>query len=97
VIAGKRVREFVPRVAWDKGRAALWIARRLGGTLPRAARPGFVVFAGDDTTDETAFAALRRRGVTIRIGRRRGGAAYRLGRVADFHRLLHRLARAIDR
>ncbi|MEK6758225.1 MAG: trehalose-phosphatase [Deltaproteobacteria bacterium] len=61
VIKGKKVLELTPDAAWDKGQAVLWILRHLGGDhLP--------IYVGDDRTDETAFKALRKKGLTIRIG-----------------------------
>ncbi len=65
---GKKIVEVRPAACWDKGEAALWIWRRCApGSIP--------VYIGDDATDEDAFRALRRHGVTIRIGQRRGSAA----------------------
>lgn len=70
---GKRVLELRPPVEWDKGKAveAIWrhVARRTGAhrVLP--------LYCGDDVTDEDAFRTLRRRGVTVRVGRARHTAA----------------------
>ncbi|MDA8387362.1 MAG: hypothetical protein M0Z58_01700, partial [Nitrospiraceae bacterium] len=65
VLRGKKVLEAVPDIAWDKGGAALLILNRLkdvpGGYLP--------IMVGDDVTDEAAFRALEKRGITVRIGR----------------------------
>ena len=62
VIKGKKVLELIPDASWDKGRAALWILKHLRDKcLP--------IYIGDDQTDETAFKALRRHGITIRIGK----------------------------
>lgn len=61
IIKGKEVLELAPDVLWDKGRAALFILRRLGTDyLP--------VYVGDDLTDEMAFRALKENGITIRVG-----------------------------
>ena len=70
IIKGKKVLELCPDAAWNKGRAALWILKRLkGGYLP--------VYIGDDQTDETAFKVFRKDGVTIRVGRsKRTSARY---------------------
>lgn len=93
LLPGKDVWEFVPRVDWGKGQAALWIARRLARTL----RPHRVVilYAGDDATDEAAFAALKGRGATVRVGARRGRAEYAVKNVSGIHVLLRWIARAI--
>jgi len=53
--------DVLPDVDWDKGRAACWI-------LDAWSDPGPWLFAGDEATDELAFAALRPRGVqTVRV------------------------------
>lgn len=64
---GKRVLELGPAVAWDKGRAVLWLLERLG------LRPGEVhaLYAGDDLTDEDAFLAITGHGTGLLV---RGGA-----------------------
>lgn len=62
VIKGKMVLELAPDASWNKGSAALWILNRLKGKyLP--------LYIGDDWTDETAFRALNKKGVTIRVGK----------------------------
>ncbi|OGW32422.1 MAG: trehalose-phosphatase [Nitrospirae bacterium GWF2_44_13] len=62
VIKGKQVLELAPDASWNKGSAALWILNNLKGKyLP--------VYVGDDWTDETAFRALNKRGITIRVGK----------------------------
>lgn len=76
---GKKVLEILPETAWNKGAAALLILNRFSGWTP--------VILGDDRTDEDMFLALRKRGVTVRIGRSKDSAAeYYLAsqkRVAD--------------
>jgi trehalose 6-phosphate phosphatase len=63
---GKMVLEIKPAVAWDKGRAVRELLRRAGG-----ARSVFPIYLGDDRTDEDAFKALRARGLTVLVGRKR--------------------------
>lgn len=58
---GKKVLEVRPAVDWHKGRAVAFLLDHL---QPHPTTP--VLYIGDDTTDEDAFAALRDR----------GGAAY---------------------
>lgn len=93
LIAGHAVFDFVPRVGWDKGKAARWITRHAA----RALRPGrlAVLYAGDDTTDEAAFAALKGRALTVRVGGGQSRADYRLSGVRQVHELLRWLDRAI--
>lgn len=54
VTEGKRVLEVRPRVEWHKGRAVEYLLNRL---QPPAGAP--VIYLGDDTTDEDAFAAVK--------------------------------------
>ena len=65
---GKMLMEVRPALHWNKGKAVLWIWRRIA--------PGYVPFyIGDDSTDEDAFSALRPCGITVRIGRKIGSHA----------------------
>ena len=62
VIKGKMFLELAPDASWNKGSAALWILNNLKGKyLP--------VYVGDDWTDENAFRALNKKGITIRVGK----------------------------
>lgn len=66
VTEGKGVLEIRPTAPVDKGTAVTHLAAQLGATAFGAS----VIFAGDDTTDEDAFRALRARlprAVTIRL------------------------------
>ena len=62
-INGKKVYELLPDVAWDKGKAALWLLE----TLDLESRSGGIrpIYIGDDRTDEDAFGALEQVGVGI--------------------------------
>jgi trehalose 6-phosphate phosphatase len=62
VLRGKKVLELVPRIQWDKGKAAIFL-------LQKQKKNYLPIYVGDDITDETAFKALKAQGVTIRIGR----------------------------
>ena len=87
---GKKVMELMPRVLWDKGRAALFIL----SLLPPNHLP---VYAGDDRTDETAFTALAAKGITVRVGRSRTTTAgYYLARQRDVLRFLKALGDALS-
>jgi len=57
---GNKVWELLPRVAWDKGRAAEALIQHLDHPFP--------VAVGDDKTDEDMFEALSRKGITIHVG-----------------------------
>ncbi len=63
VVTGKKIIEVRPPVDWGKGNA---VARLLKGHRGGSRR--LVVFIGDDRTDEDAFAILRSRSITIRVG-----------------------------
>lgn len=95
LIAGKGVVDLVPAGDWDKGRAACWIAARLSRGRGRG-RP-VVLYAGDDATDERAFAALRGLAVTVRVGRGRGRADHAVAGVRGMQSLLTWLERVIVR
>lgn len=60
ILKGKKVWEVLPRAVGGKGQAVCLAVARF------AAKP-LVVYLGDDTTDEEAFAVLPR-GLTIRVG-----------------------------
>lgn len=58
---GKAVFELRPDVEWDKGHAVRWV-------LERVAPDAAALYVGDDLTDETAFAAIRGRGIGVAVG-----------------------------
>jgi trehalose-phosphatase len=79
---GKRVIELRPPVPVDKGTACVELSRRIGGMTPGSSG----LCAGDDQTDEDAFAALRESwpdAVTIRVGAPENGASTRAEWVAE--------------
>ena len=88
VSQGKLVFDITPNDGVDKGTAALELLGELGG-LP--------VYFGDDTTDETAFAALPDDAITVYVGPEGGGsgARYRVSGPEEVHRALAWLAAAI--
>jgi len=92
VVPGRRVFDFVPRVRWDKGRAVCWIVGRARRAL--APGPPVVLYVGDDTTDEAAFAAVGRGGITVHVGDGPTRAAHTVRGVREVHSLLRRLERA---
>jgi trehalose-phosphatase len=69
----KMVWEVRPPIAWDKGKAVLWLLSRQDFSLPKAKI--FPVYIGDDLTDEDAFKALRGKGLTVFVGRRKNSYA----------------------
>lgn len=84
---GKCVYEILPKTSWNKG-AALKLIRRKIKEKP------VVLFAGDDHTDEDAFAALRKNDIGIQIGTNpKSKAAYFLRDQTEVHRLLTELCK----
>lgn len=61
LLAGKKIWEIYPKDMGSKGTAAKDLLQQIPGRK-------LVIYAGDDTTDETAFRLLRN-GVTIRVGK----------------------------
>ena len=83
-LIGHLVLEYLPNVDWDKGHATRWIARDVER---RFGKPAWVVFVGDDVTDEDAFAAIER-GIGVLVGTRETAAQYQLDGTRDVTALL---------
>jgi alpha,alpha-trehalase len=62
--SGKKVFELRPQVDWDKGKALLWLLKKMGLDKPQV----LPLYIGDDTTDEDAFRVLFSRGIGIVVG-----------------------------
>jgi trehalose 6-phosphate phosphatase len=58
---GKKVWEIFPKIHWHKGNAAIHLLKKYPKAIP--------VVVGDDRTDEDMFRAMRKFGITIRVGR----------------------------
>ena len=92
VTRGKKVYEIRPAIKWDKGKAVEFLLKQ----MPHSARDRFIVYIGDDTTDEDAFSAVKRkRGWAIRVGgsREKTKASYFLDGVVQARRFLTLLSR----
>lgn len=63
---GKKVLEIRPPVNWDKGKSVLWLLGRYKFMLGNNTIP---LYMGDDVTDEDAFKALLRKGITVAVGK----------------------------
>ena len=90
-INGKKVYELLPDVAWDKGKAVLWLLETLG----LESRSGGIqpIYIGDDRTDEDAFRALEQRGIGILVSEQSQptAAQYSLKDPAEVERFLRAL------
>lgn len=85
LLSGKKVWELLPGNSVDKGTAVHRLLEEV-----RAPANRFVVYLGDDTTDESVFRKLRG-GVTIVVGRSTNTAArYYLRSMADVREFLRR-------
>ena len=100
VTAGRGVFEVRPPVRWTKGTVVNWLLAPLDHGLTGLTRrvalsrgPVLPVYIGDDLTDEDAFLALGKRGVTVAVGA--GGpptrARYRVRSPAEVERFLRLL------
>ncbi len=90
--AGKEVFEVRPPVRWTKGTVVSWLLAR----QPALSRgPVLPIYIGDDQTDEDAFQALGKRGITVRVGAGNplSQAQYRVRSPAEVGRFLRRLIR----
>jgi trehalose 6-phosphate phosphatase len=63
---GKMVLEAFPPVEWNKGKAVQWFLRNAADKFRHAWLP---VYIGDDVTDEDAFKLLKKRGLSIYVGK----------------------------
>lgn len=73
VTEGKMVFEIRPEIEWNKGSVILWLIRRLKSNIANSKI--LHIFIGDDVTDETAFHALKGKGLCIRVGASAASAA----------------------
>lgn len=92
VTRGKRVIEVRPPVAWNKGDALVWLLRRTSRS-PAPTRH-FMIYFGDDQTDEDAFRVVNRLGgVTVVVGSptHRTTAQYRIKDCREVEVWLERL------
>jgi len=85
-VLGKRIVEIAVHPA-HKGEGVRHLRRAVGAAV--------VVYAGDDTTDEDAFAALGPADVGIRVGPGPTRADYRVASPADLATVLARFARDV--
>lgn len=88
VNSGKKVYEIKPPVKWDKGKVVLWLLARQQFIL--GAKKILPVYIGDDITDEDAFGALKRKGLTVFVGEPGNSKAdYYLKNTGEVAKFLH--------
>jgi len=63
ITVGKKVFEVRPAVKWNKGEIVKWILKKNKKCLP--------ICIGDDITDEDAFRAIGKKGISILVSRKR--------------------------
>lgn len=84
LMSGKKIWEIYPKGMGNKGKTAKDLLRQFPGRK-------LAIYAGDDTTDETAFALLRN-GITIRVGKfQQTKAKFRLRSPAEVLKFLQKL------
>ncbi len=89
---GKKVFEIRPPIEWDKGKIVSWLLKKnkLKGAVP--------IYIGDDKTDEDAFKALKKKGLTIFVGKPiKSRADYYLKSTNDVLKFLSFLSRESSR
>lgn len=88
---GKKIIEIKPDVDWHKGKAVLWIMKKLGVDDTNKFVP---IYIGDDVTDEDAFRSISEIGAGILVGThgQETAAEYKLDDVPDVQAFLNRLA-----
>jgi len=93
VRAGKKVLEAGFPVEWDKGKITLWLLSRQ--KFSAGGKEVAAVYIGDDTTDEDAFKALRKGGITVFVGEKKPSyAKYYLNNSKEVYKFLKRLLSA---
>lgn len=89
-LTGSMVVEFLPNIAAHKGDATSWIARDVE---TKCKQPVWVVFVGDDVTDEDAFKVIKN-GVGVLVGSRKTNATHMIANTREVCRLLRWVANA---
>jgi len=72
VVRAKKTIEIRPKINWDKGSFAGFLVKQLEKKNNCSFLP---IYVGDDVTDEDAFTALKKNGITVRVGKRAKSSA----------------------
>ncbi|MCX6721332.1 MAG: trehalose-phosphatase [Candidatus Staskawiczbacteria bacterium] len=88
-IKGKKVIEIRPKINWNKGTFVKFLVKY----LEKKNHCHFATFyVGDDKTDEDAFKALRK-GITVRVGKKKQSSADYFVKASEINKLLLQLVR----
>lgn len=93
ITKGKKVLEIRPNIDWDKGKAVSWLIAEVDPE-----RELMPIYFGDDRTDEDAFVALERNGISVLVSekRRKSRARYFLRNDDEVRIFLERLLGYLD-
>lgn len=96
VTNGKKVWEVRPPERWNKGSAVLWLFAR---ALARHETSIFLIYIGDDQTDEDAFNAVKHKGIGIKVTKspkKATAADYYLRSPTEVYNFLKQLRLAVE-
>ena len=87
ITEGKKVLEIRPNTKWDKGKILKWVLKK------KKSKGATVISIGDDKTDEDAFRALGKKGISILVSgkQRKTFAQYRLNSPKEVRNFLYEL------
>ncbi len=92
VTYGKKILEVRPQVNWDKGKVIAQIIRDASPARFSKDKEVLPIYLGDDRTDEDGFLALKDKGISVFVGRKkRSHANYFLKDVDDVKEFLGRV------
>ncbi|MDD3087455.1 MAG: trehalose-phosphatase [Candidatus Omnitrophica bacterium] len=87
---GKKVLEAGLPIEWDKGKIVLWLLSRQKFIMKD--KNVTAIYIGDDTTDEDAFRALKKEGITVFVGGNKPSSAqYYLNNSKEVYDFLGRI------
>lgn len=75
VTSGKKVLEARPPLEWDKGKAIAYIMKNAYPSKVSAGKKILAFYIGDDRTDEDGFLAMKEKGISIFVGKKKGSSA----------------------
>ncbi len=90
---GKKIMELKPNIDWNKGYALTWLKEKMNWNSEKY----FLIFIGDDLTDEDGFKSIKDDGIGILVGSHgeKTSATYALNDTNEVTDFLHRLNQRI--